>query len=85
MVHTENTLKGLKKENLIALVLNLQSDREKFMEKFCERLDTLSKTVDNLSSKLDLVGSSLVVTEAVNDNLLKRITTFERSLHAQEQ
>ena len=85
MVHTENTLKDLKKENLIALVLNLQNDREKLMEKFCERLDTLSNTVDNLSSKLGLVETSLVVTKAVKDNLLNCITAFEGSLHAQEQ
>ena len=32
MAHTENTLKDLKKENIIALVLNLQNDREKFMK-----------------------------------------------------
>ena len=55
------------------------------MEKFCERLDTLSNTVDNLSSKLDLVESSLVVTKTVIDNLLNRTKTLERSLHAQEQ
>ena len=85
MAHTENTLKDLKKENLIALVLNLRNERNKFMEKFCERLDTLSNTVDNLSSKLDLVKSSLVVTKTVNDNILNRITRLERSLHAQEQ
>ena len=85
MAHTENTLRDLKKENLITLVLNLQNDREKLIEKFCERLDTLSNTVDNLSSKLDLVESSLVVTKIVNDNLLNRITAFERNLHAQEQ
>ena len=85
MVHTENTLKDLKKENLIAFVLNLQNDREKLMEKFCDRLDTLSNTVDNLSCKLDLVESSLVVTKTVNDNLLNRITKLERSLYAQEQ
>ena len=55
------------------------------MEKFCEPFDTLSNTVDNLSSKLDLVESSLVVTKSINDNLSNRITTLERSLHAQEQ
>ena len=55
MAHTENTLKDLKKENLIALVLNLQNEWDKFMEKLCERLDALSNTVDNLTSKLDLV------------------------------
>ena len=85
MPHTENTLKDLKKENLITLVLNLQNERDKLMEKFCERLDTLSNTVGNLSSKLDLVESSLVETKTVIDNLLNRITTLERSLHAQEQ
>ena len=85
MAHIENMLKDLKKENLIALVLNLQNERDKFMEKFCERLDTLSNTVNNLSSKLDLVESSLVVTKTVIDNLLSRTKTLERSLHAQEQ
>ena len=85
MAHIENMLKDLKNENLIALVLNLQNEQDKFMEKFCKHLDTLSNIVDNLSSKLHLIESSLVVTKTVNDNLLDRITTLERSLHAQEQ
>ena len=85
MAHTENMLKDSKKENLIALVLNLQNERDRLMENFCERLDTLSNTVDNLSSKPDLVESSLVVTKTVIDNLLNRTKTLERSLHAQEQ
>ena len=55
------------------------------MEKFCKHLDTLSNTVENLSSKLDLVELSLVVNKAVNDNLINCITTLGRSLHAQEQ
>ena len=62
MAHTENTLKGLKKVNLIALVLNLQNDQEKLMVKFCKLLDALSYTAHNLSSKLDQLESSLVVT-----------------------
>ena len=79
MAHTENTLKDLKKENL-------QNERGKFMEKLCERLDALSNTVDNLTSKLDLVESSLVImTKTINDNLLNCITMLERSLHTQEQ
>ena len=41
--------------------------------KFCERLDTLSNIVANLSSKLDLVELSLVVIKTVNDNILNRI------------
>ena len=55
MAHTEKKLKDLKMENLIVLVLNLQNNLEKLIEKFSECLDTLSKTVDNLSSKLDQV------------------------------
>ena len=39
----------------------------------------------NLSSKLDQVESSLVVTKTVNDNLLNWITSLERSLNSQEQ
>ena len=85
MAHPENLLKSLKKENLIALVLKLQNDREKLMEKFSERLDTLSNTVDNLSSKPDQVEPSIAVRKPVNDNLLNRITSLERSLRAQEQ
>ena len=71
MAHPENLLKALRKENLIALVLNLQNDWEKLMEKFSERLDTLSNhgviihTVDNLSSKPDQVEPSLAVTKPV--------------------
>ena len=84
MAHTENLLKGLNRESLIALVvvLNLQNDREKFMEKFCEHL---SNTVDNLSNKLDQVKSSLVATKPVNDNLLNWIAPLQRTLHSQEQ
>ena len=67
------------------MVLNLQNEQDKFLGKFCKRLDTLSNTVDNLSSKLDLVESSLVVTKTVNENLLNHITRLEISLHAQEQ
>ena len=85
MAHTENTLKDLKKKNLFALILNLQNQREKLTEKFCDRLDTLSNTDENVPSKLDLVDSSLVVTKIVNNNLLNRIATLERSLHVQEQ
>ena len=55
------------------------------MEKFCEHLDTLYNTIDNLSSKLDLVESSLVATKTVNDKLLNCVTTLERHLHVQEQ
>ena len=55
------------------------------MEKFCEHLDTLSNTIDNLSSKLDLVESSLVATKTVNGKLLNCVTTLERRLHVQEQ
>ena len=53
MAHTENMLKDLKKEYLVVLALNLQKEREKFMEKFCECLDNLFNTDDNLLSKLD--------------------------------
>ena len=55
MAHTENMLKDLKKEYLVVLVLNLQKEQEKFMEKSCERLDNLFSTDDNLLSKLDQV------------------------------
>ena len=79
MTHTENLLSDLKKENLFALVLNLQNKQEKFMEKFCERLNNLCNTVDNFSRKLEQVESSLVVTKTVNDNLLNRITLLDKS------
>lgn len=37
MAHAENLLKNLKKENLIAFVLNLQNDQEKHMKKVHEQ------------------------------------------------
>ena len=51
------------------------------MEKFCKRLDTLSNTVDILSSTLDQFELSLIATKTVNDNLLNRIISLERSIH----
>ena len=75
MAHTENTLNDKKKTLL----------HWHYCITYCECLGTLYNTVDNVSSKQDLVESSLVVTKTVNDNLLNRITMLERSLHAQEQ
>ena len=85
MAHTENTPKDLQKENLISLVLSLQSDRDKVIDTLGQRIDNLTCTVDNLSSKLAQVESSLMVTKTVNDELLKRLTSLERGLHSQEQ
>ena len=83
MAQTENILKHLKKENLISLVLSLQNDRDKVIDTLGQRIDNLTSTVGNLSSKLAQVESSLVVTETVNKELLKRITknsTVEESV-----
>ena len=55
------------------------------LKRYCNCLDTLSNIVDNLSSKLDQVESSLAFNKSVNDYLLNWITSLERSLHAQEQ
>ena len=71
MAHTENTLKDFKKENLISLVLSLQSDRDKVIDTLGHRIDNLTSTVDDLSSKLAQAESSLVVTKTVNNDLLK--------------
>ena len=85
MAHTEITPKDLKQGNLISLVLSLQSERDKFIHMLDQRTDSLIPTVDNLSSKLAQVGSPLVVTKTVNNELLKRVTSLERGLHSQEQ
>ena len=65
MAHTENMLNNLKKENPIALVLNLENDQEKSMEQLCKCLDNLSNTVDSLSSKLNQIESFLIVNKTV--------------------
>ena len=85
MAYTENTLKDLKKENLIGLVLSLQSDCGKVIDTLGQHIDNLTSTVDNLSSKFAQVESSLVVTKTVNNELLKCFTSLERGLHSQEQ
>ena len=81
---TEIALNNLEKENLVSLVLSLQSERDKFIDKLGQRIDKLASTVDNLLSKLPQVESSLVVIKTVNKKLLKRVTLLERGLHSQE-
>ena len=85
MAHTEITLKDLKKENLISLVLTLQRERDKLIDMLGQHIDNLTSTVDNLSSRLTQVESSLVVTKTVNNELLDCVTSLERGLHSQEQ
>ena len=85
MAHNEITLKDLKKENLISLVLNLQSERDKFIDMLGHCRDKLTSTVDNLWSKLAQVESSLVVTKTVNNELVKCVTSLARGLRSQEQ
>ena len=58
MAHTEITLKDFKRENLISLVLGLQSERDKFIDTLGHCIDNLISTVNNLSSKLAQVESS---------------------------
>ena len=60
MAHTEITLKDFKRENLISLVLSLQSERDKFIDTLGHCIDNLISTVDNLSNKLAQVESSSV-------------------------
>ena len=84
-VYTGNTLDDLKKENLITLVLSLQVEREKLKVKFGELIGNLTNTLDDLSSKLNQVHSSLVVTKTINDSLLKCIASLRRSYDIQEQ
>ena len=85
MAHTEITLKDIKKENLIRLVLRFQNEHDKFIDTLGQRIDNLTSTVDNLLCKLTQVESSLVVTKTVNNELLKPVTLLERRLHSQEQ
>ena len=42
MAHPGNTMEDFKKGKLISSVLILQSDLERFMEKFCERVGNLA-------------------------------------------
>ena len=58
MAHTGITLKDFKRENLISLVLSLQSERDKFIDTLGHCIDNLISTVNNLSSKLAQVESS---------------------------
>ena len=76
MAHTEITLKDLKNENLISLVLSLQSERDKLIDMLGPPIDNLT-TVDNLSNRMAQVESSLVVTKTVNNELSKRVTSLD--------
>ena len=85
MAHAEIALKDLKKENLLSLVLSLQNERDNFIDTLGQRIDNLTSTVDNPSSKLAQLESSLVVTKSANNELLKRVTSIDRGLNSQEQ
>ena len=52
MTHTEITLKDFKKENLINLVLSLQSERDKLIDMLGQHIDNLTSAVDNHSNNL---------------------------------
>ena len=85
MAHAEIALKDLKKENLLSLVLSLQNERDNFIDTLGQRIDNLTSTVDNPSSKLAQLESSLVVTKSANNELLKRVISLDRGLNSQEQ
>ena len=83
MAHTEITLKDLKKANLVSLVLSLQSECDKFIGTLVPHIDNLTSSVNNLSSKLAQVESSLVVSKTVNNKLLKLVISLEGGFHSQ--
>ena len=84
IAHTEITVKNLKKEDFISLVLNLQSECDQFIDRWGQHIDNLISLVDNDVSKFTQVKSSLMVTKTVNKELSKRVASLEKSRHSQE-
>ena len=60
----------------------MQSESDKFIDTLGLRNGNLISTVDNLSSKVAQVESSLVVAETITNKPLKRVISLERAFIA---
>lgn len=85
MAHAENSLKDLKEEKLISLVLSLQNEQENYTKKFVAHMSNIAATGESLAAELEQVKLSLIVSKTVNDVLTNGVTSFERSHLALEE
>ena len=78
MAYLEIPLKDLKKDNIINIVLNLQSERKQFIEHFLTYFDKMFFIFDKQSRKFEKVESSLLVNQKLNSSLTTRVGYLDR-------
>ena len=78
MTLTEVALKNMSKDDIISLALDYQ-------DKFNSTLANINKDIGELKYKFGKPESELVVSNSVNSNLCKNITTLERQCWANNQ
>ena len=73
--HSEDSLKGLKKDDLIKLVLKIQNETD-------SKLDILTKEVRDAFQRIE---ADIAVVRNTNSLLQKRVIDLERECHASSQ
>ena len=71
MVHTEATLKGLNKPDLIKMVLQVESEMN-------SNIKELTSEIGDLVTQLEKVDADVAVVKNVNEKLVNQLTEIER-------
>ena len=71
MVHTEATLKGLNKPDLIKMVLQVESEMNSDIKE-------LTSEIGDLVTQLEKVDADVAVVKNVNEKLVNQLTEIER-------
>ena len=81
---SEQTLKSMKKDDVVNLYLKLQAEFDK-SESLAKKLDQAITDLVNINDRFNKLESSLAVSHNTSTHLCNRIVDLERNLHAVEQ
>ena len=87
-LHSAESLKSMRKEDLIELLLNTeekQSETKVSLDNILNQVSLLNSKICDQNQRIDELTSILAVNKAVNNELQKRITTLERLCNANAQ
>ena len=69
---TKRPLKNVDKQDLIIMVLNMQTECDRLVELIGKNIDELSYKVDDLTYKFIVVESCLVISKKVSSSFVQR-------------
>ena len=69
---TKRALKNVDKQDLIVMVLNMQTECDRLVELIGKNIDELSYKVDDLTYKFIVVESCLVISKKVSSSFVQR-------------